>query len=122
MGDFSWIMKFDSESFSSALENPTVDFITIFLLCLQVPGGKELLAFLFNDFLLFSTIKSSSSNWQTQIFEAKSNLHLKLYRVPILLMDIIIANDVLNDQLSFSITMKTYEKPLVLKTHQTNVR
>ncbi|CAF1162381.1 unnamed protein product [Didymodactylos carnosus] len=41
---------------------------------MKVPGGKELLAFLFNNFLLFTIFKSSSSNWQTQIFEQKSNL------------------------------------------------
>ncbi len=50
-------------------------------LIMKVPSGKELLAFLFNDFLLFSTMKSSSNNWQTQIFESKSNLQLKLYRM-----------------------------------------
>jgi hypothetical protein len=46
-----------------------------------VPGGKELLAFLFNDFILFATMKSSSSNWQAQLFEPKSSLQLKLYRM-----------------------------------------
>ncbi|CAF0882259.1 unnamed protein product [Rotaria sordida] len=90
----------------------------------KVPSGKELLAFLFNDFLLCSTIKSSSSstNWQTQIFEQKSTLQLKLYRLPLFLIDIIIANESLNDQLTFSITSKVHEKPLVLKAQQTNVR
>ena len=47
---------------------------------ISAPGGKELLVFLFNDFLLFTTIKTSSNNWQTQLFEQKSNLQLKLYR------------------------------------------
>ncbi|CAF4620032.1 unnamed protein product, partial [Rotaria sp. Silwood2] len=56
-----------------------------------------LLAFLFNDFLLFSTIKTSSNNWQSQLFEPKSNLQLKLYRLPLLLTDIVIANEILND-------------------------
>ncbi|CAF4774729.1 unnamed protein product, partial [Rotaria sp. Silwood2] len=32
------------------------------------------------------------------------------------------ANEILNDQLSFSITTKFYEKPLILKTQQTNIR
>ncbi|CAF3803002.1 unnamed protein product, partial [Rotaria sp. Silwood1] len=91
-------------------------------LIMKVPSGKELLAFLFNDFLLFSTIKSSSTNWQTQLFEQKSTLQLKLYRLPLFLTDIIIANESLNDQLTFSITSKIHEKPLVLKTQQTNVR
>ncbi|CAF4618086.1 unnamed protein product, partial [Rotaria sp. Silwood2] len=48
---------------------------------MKVSSGKELLAFLFNDFLLFSTIKTSSNNWQSQLFEPKSNLQLKLYRL-----------------------------------------
>ncbi|CAF4225977.1 unnamed protein product [Rotaria sp. Silwood2] len=87
-----------------------------------VPSGKELLAFLFNDFLLCSTMKSSSANWQTQLFEQKSTLQLKLYRLPLFLTDIIIANESLNDQLTFSIASKIHEKPLVLKTQQTNVR
>ncbi|CAF3438151.1 unnamed protein product [Rotaria socialis] len=91
-------------------------------LLMKVPSGKELLGFLFNDFLLFSTIKSSSTNWQTQIFELKSALQLKLYRLPLFLTDIIIANESLNDQLSFSITTKIHEKPFVLKSQQTNVR
>jgi hypothetical protein len=47
----------------------------------KVSSGKELLVFLFNDFILFSTMKSSSNNWQMQIFEQKSNLQLKLYRL-----------------------------------------
>ncbi|CAF3289384.1 unnamed protein product, partial [Rotaria sp. Silwood2] len=87
-----------------------------------VPSGKELLAILFNDFLLFSTIKSSSTNWQTQIFEQKSTLQLKLYRLPLFLTDVIIANESLNDQLTFAITSKIHEKSFVLKTQQTNVR
>ncbi|CAF1543692.1 unnamed protein product, partial [Rotaria sp. Silwood1] len=87
-----------------------------------VPSGKELLAFLFNDFLLFSTIKTSSNNWQSQLFELKSNLQLKLYRLPLLLADIFVANEIPNDQLSFSITMKINEKPLILKTQHTNIR
>jgi hypothetical protein len=40
----------------------------------------------------------------------------------LLLTDIIIASDALNDQLTFSITMKIQDKPLILKTQQTNVR
>ncbi|CAF5122512.1 unnamed protein product, partial [Rotaria sp. Silwood1] len=39
---------------------------------------KELLTFLLNDFLLFSTIKTLSNNWQSQLFELKSNLQSKL--------------------------------------------
>ncbi|CAF0939796.1 unnamed protein product [Adineta ricciae] len=90
-------------------------------LVLKVPSGKELLGFLFNDFLLFATMKSSS-NWQTQLFERRTNFQLKLYRMPIFLTDIIIANDLLHDQFTFSITTKVYDKPLQLKTQQTNVR
>ncbi|CAF0815781.1 unnamed protein product [Rotaria sordida] len=89
---------------------------------MKVSSGKDLLVFLFNDFLLFSTIKTSSNNWQSQLFEPKSNLQLKLYRLPLLLTDIIVANEILHDQLSFYIRTKIYEKPLVLKTQQTNIR
>ncbi|UJR22027.1 hypothetical protein I4U23_025094 [Adineta vaga] len=90
-------------------------------LVIKVSSGKELLGFLFNDFLLLATMKSSN-NWHTQIFERKTNFQLKLYRMPLFLTDIIIASDSLHDQLSFSITTKIYEKPLQLKTQQTNVR
>ena len=46
----------------------------------QASSGRELLTFLFNDFLLFSTIKASN-NWRRQLFESKTNLRLKLYRL-----------------------------------------
>ncbi|CAF2190332.1 unnamed protein product [Rotaria magnacalcarata] len=91
-------------------------------LLMKVSSGKELVAFLFNDFLLLSTIKVSSHNWQSQLFESKSNLQLKLYRLPLLLADIILAHEILNDQLSFSIRTKIHEKPLLLKTQHTNIR
>ena len=52
-----------------------------FCLMFQASSGRELLTFLFNDFLLFSTIKASSNNWQTQLFESKTNLRLELYRL-----------------------------------------
>ena len=46
-----------------------------------MPSGKELLVFLFNDFLLFSTAKAPTNNWQSQLFERKANMQLKLYRM-----------------------------------------
>ena len=46
-----------------------------------MPSGKELLVFLFNDFLLFATAKTSLNNWQSQLFERKTGLQLKLYRL-----------------------------------------
>ncbi|CAF1464097.1 unnamed protein product [Adineta steineri] len=88
----------------------------------KMPSGRELLVFLFNDFLLFATMKSSSSHWQSQLFERKSNLQLKLYRTPIFLTDIIIVNESLTDQLTFSIATKIFEKPIILKTQQNNIR
>ncbi|CAF3610041.1 unnamed protein product [Rotaria socialis] len=91
-------------------------------LLMKVSSGKELVAFLFNDFLLLSTIKISSHNWQSQLFESKSNLQLKLYRLPLLLADIVLAHEMLNDQFSFSIRTKIHEKPLLLKTQHTNIR
>ena len=47
----------------------------------QASSGRELLTSLFNDFLLFSTTKASSNNWRTQVFESKTNLRLKIYRL-----------------------------------------
>ena len=46
----------------------------------QVSSRRELLTSLFNDFLLFSTI-TVSNNWRRQLFESKTNLRLKLYRL-----------------------------------------
>ena len=46
----------------------------------QVSSRRELLTSLFNNFLLFSTI-TVSSNWRRQLFESKTNLRLKLYRL-----------------------------------------
>jgi hypothetical protein len=46
----------------------------------QVHSGKDLLAFLFNDFLLFATMKNSSTHWQTLLFDNNSHLQLKVYR------------------------------------------
>ncbi|UJR27176.1 hypothetical protein I4U23_008472 [Adineta vaga] len=88
----------------------------------KMPSGKELLVFLFNDFLLFSTSKVSSTNWQAQLFERKANLQLKIYRLPLFLTDVIAASESVTDQLTFSIVTKIYEKPLVLRTQQANIR
>jgi len=88
----------------------------------KIPSGRELLVFLFNDFLLLSTIKSSSNNWRASLFESKTNLQLKLYRLPILLKDISSATEQVTDQYTFTITTKIHEKPLVLKAQQTNLR
>ena len=38
------------------------------------------------------------------------------------LTDIISVDEALNDHVTFSIVTETYEKPLVLKTRQTNIR
>ena len=46
----------------------------------QVSSRRELLTSLFNDSLLFSTI-TVSNNWRRQLFESKTNLRLKLYRL-----------------------------------------
>ncbi|CAF5032939.1 unnamed protein product, partial [Rotaria sp. Silwood1] len=66
-----------------------------------VPNEKGLLTFLFNDFLLFSTIKTLSNNWQSQLFEPKSSLQSKNSRLPLLLANVIAANEIPNDQLNF---------------------
>lgn len=114
---FDELIKFNSPT----KYHPQRQFLLHGLLT-KLPSGKELLVFLFNDFILLTTMKSSTSHWQTHLFEAKSNLQLKLYRSPILLIDIIAVTESNNDQLTFCLETKTFKKPLNLKTEFNNVR
>jgi Pleckstrin homology domain len=47
----------------------------------QVKSGKELLTFVFNDFLMFTTPSRPLASLNLQfLFDNKSNLQLKMYR------------------------------------------
>ena len=87
-----------------------------------MPSSKELLVFLFDDFLLLSIVKTPVAHWQSLLFEPKSNLHLKLYRSVLVLADIILASELPTDPFTFAITTTTREKPFMFKTAQTNIR
>ncbi|CAF3588801.1 unnamed protein product [Rotaria sp. Silwood1] len=57
---------------------------------------KELLTFLFTDFLLFSNVKTLLKNWQSKLLQPKSHLQLKLFRLPLLLADTFVPNKISN--------------------------
>ncbi|CAF1502008.1 unnamed protein product, partial [Rotaria sp. Silwood1] len=69
--------------------------------------------YVFDELIKFNSI--SRFHKQRQLL-----LHGFLMKL-LLLADIIVANEIPNDQLSFSIIMKMNEKPLILKSQHTNI-
>jgi len=90
----------------------------------KVKSNKELLAFVFNDFLLFTLPSKALISFNINfLFDKKSNLTLRMYRKPIFLRDMQVVSNAAGensptepngDVESFRFSIKNVDKKLLL--------
>ncbi|KAL4623886.1 intersectin-2 isoform X1 [Arapaima gigas] len=86
-------------------------------------SNKELHAFLFSDFLLFTyTVKQFSSSGSDKLFSARSNMQFKMYKTPVFLNEVLVKlpSDPSSDEPIFHISH--IDRVYTLRTDNINER